>query len=137
MKGPGDAIVWEEGPHGRDYAYHKVATYDAGGGRLKIDVFVAASPSRSCPLRIAVHSSTSPDAQRLTLTDPGDADLHLADIDNRLKKLGLPSVLAAYCAGDVVALIKRDAENIRATQRELQRRAIIDAPPGPGLGAGG
>ena len=129
--------MWKEGPHDRDYAYHKVATYDVGSGRLKIDVSVAASPSRSCPLRIAVHSSTSPDAQRLTLTDPGDADLHLADIDNRLKKLGLPSVLAAYCAGDVVALIKRDAENIRATQRELQRRAIIDAPPGPGLGAGG
>ena len=137
MKGPGEAIVWEEGPHDRDYAYHKVATYDVGSGRLKIDVSVAASPSRSCPLRIAVHSTTTPDAQRLTLTDPGDADLHLADIDNRLKKLGLPSVLAAYCAGDVVALIKRDAENIRATQRELQRRAIIDAPPGPGLGAGG
>ena len=137
MKGPGDAIVWEDGPHDRDYAYHKVAIYDAGGGRLKIDVFVAASPSRSCPLRIAVHNSTSPDAQRLTLTDPGDADLHLADIDNRLKKLGLPSVLAAYCAGDVVALIKRDAENIRATQRELQRRAITGAPPGPGVGASG
>ena len=137
MKGPGDAIVWEDGPQDHDYAYHKVATYDAGGGRLKIDVFVAASPSRSCPLRIAVHSSTSPDAQRLTLTDPGDADLHLADIDNRLKKLGLPSVLAAYCAGDVVALIKRDAENIRATQRELQRRAINDAPGGPVIGAGG
>jgi hypothetical protein len=137
VKGPGEAIVWEEGPHDRDYAYHKVATYDVGSGRLKIDVSVAASPSRSCPLRIAVHSTTTPDAQRLTLTDPGDADLHLADIDNRLKKLGLPSVLAAYCAGDVVALIKRDAESIRATQRELQRRAIIDAPPGPGLGAGG
>ena len=129
--------MWEEGPHDRDSAYHKVATYDVGSGRLKIDVSVAASPSRSCPLRIAVHSSTSPDAQRLTLTDPGDADLHLADIDNRLKKLGLPSVLAAYCAGDVVALIKRDAESIRATQRELQRRAIIDAPQGPGIGAGG
>jgi hypothetical protein len=137
VKGPGDAIVWEDGPHDRDYAYHKVAIYDAGGGRLKIDVFVAASPSRSCPLRIAVHSSTSPDPQRLTLTDPGDADLHLADIDNRLKKLGLPSVLAAYCAGDVVALIKRDAENIRATQRGLQRRAITGAPPGPGVGASG
>jgi hypothetical protein len=137
VKGPGEAIVWEEGPHDRNYAYHKVATYDVGSGRLKIDVSVAASPSRSCPLRIALHSSMSPDAQRLTLTDPGDADLHLADIDNHLKKLGLPSVLAAYCAGDVVALIKRDAENIRATQRELQRRAIIDAPPGPGVGAGG
>jgi hypothetical protein len=137
VKGPGDAIVWEDGPQDRDYAYHKVATYDARGVRLKIDVSVAASPSRSCPLRIAVHSSTSPDAQRLTLTDAGDADLHLADIDKRLKKLGLPSVLAAYCAGDVVALIKRDAENIRATQRELQRRAIIGVPPGPGVGAGG
>ena len=137
MKGPGDAIVWEDGPHDHDYAYHKVATYDAGGGRLKIDVFVAAAPSRSCPLRIAVHSTTSPDAQRLALTDPGDADLHLTDIDNRLRKMGLPSVLAAYCAGDVVALIKRDAENIRATQRELQRRAITDAPPGPGVGVTG
>jgi hypothetical protein len=132
VKGPGDAIVWEDGPQDHDYAYHKVATYDAGGGRLKIDVFVAAAPSRSCPLRIAVHSTTSPDAQRLALTDPGDADLHLTEIDNRLRKMGLPSVLAAYCAGDVVALIKRDAENIRATQRELQRRAIIGAPPGPG-----
>jgi hypothetical protein len=137
VKGPGDAIVWEDGPQDHVYAYHKVATYDAGGGRLKIDVFVAAAPSRSCPLRIAVHSTTSPDAQRLALTDPGDADLHLTDIDNRLRKMGLPSVLAAYCAGDVVALIKRDAENIRATQRELQRRAITDAPPGPGLGARG
>ena len=137
MKGPGDAIVWEDGPQDHDYAYHKVATYDAGGGRLKIDVFVAAAPSRSCPLRIAVHSATSPDAQRLALTDPGDADLHLTDIDNRLRKMGLPSILAAYCAGDVVALIKRDAENIRATQRELQRRAITEAPPGPGVGVTG
>ena len=51
--------------------------------------------------------------------------------------MGLPSVLAAYCAGDVVALIKRDAENIRATQRELQRRAITGAPPGPGVGVTG
>jgi hypothetical protein len=137
VKGPGDAIVWEDGPHDHDYAYHKVATYDAGGGRLKIDVFVAAAPSRSCPLRIAVHSTTSPDGQRLALTDPGDADLHLTEIDNRLRNMGLPSVLAAYCAGDVVALIKRDAENIRATQRELQRRAITDAPPGPGVGVSG
>lgn len=123
MKGTGDTIVWEDGPADRDYAYHKVATYDAGGGRLKIDVFVTASPSPPCPVRIAVHSSRSPDPQRLALTDPGDADLHLTDIDNRLKKLGLPSVLAAYCAGDVVALIKRDAANIRATQRELERRS--------------
>jgi len=137
VKGTGDAIVWEDGPHDRDCAYHKVAAYDVGGGRLKIDVFVAATPSRSYPLRIALHSSTSPDTQRLTLTDPGDADLHLTDIDNRLKKLGLSSVLAAYCAGDVVALIKRDAENIRATQRELQRRAVTDRPPGPGVGATG
>ena len=137
MKGPRDAIVWEDGPQDRNYAYHKVAIYDAGGGRLKIDVFVAALPSRSCPLRIAVHSSTSPDARRLALTDPGDADLHLTDIDNHLRKMGLSSVLAAYCAGDVVALIKRDAENIRATQRELQRRAITGAPPGPGVGVTG
>ena len=56
------------------------------------------------------------------LNDPGDADSHLTAIDDRLKKLGLPSVLAAYCAGDVVALIKRDAESIRATQRELEGR---------------
>jgi hypothetical protein len=137
VKGPRDTIVWEDGPQDRNYAYHKVATYDAGGGRLKIDVFVAALPSRSCPLRIAVHSSTSPDARRLALTDPGDADLHLTDIDNHLRKMGLSSVLAAYCAGDVVALIKRDAENIRATQRELQRRANTDAPPPPGVAAGG
>jgi hypothetical protein len=137
VKGPGDAIVWEDAPHNRDYAYHKVATYDAAGGRLKIEVFVAASPSRSCPLRIAVHSSTSPDARRLALTDPGDADLHLSDIDAHLRKMGLSSVLAAYCAGDVVALIKRDAENIRATQRELQRRANTDTPPGPGVGVRG
>jgi hypothetical protein len=122
VKRPADAIVWEDGPQDRDCAYHKVATYDAKGGRLQIDVFVSASPSPSCPVRIAVHSSKSPDAQRLALMDPGDADLHLAEIDNHLKKLGLPSVLAAYCAGDVVALIKRDAENIRATQRELARR---------------
>jgi hypothetical protein len=51
--------------------------------------------------------------------------------------MGLPSVLAAYCAGDVVALIKRDAENIRATQRELQRRAITDAPRRARAGASG
>ena len=114
--------MWEDAPDDRDCAYHKVATYDADGGRLKIDVFVSASPSPSCPVRIAVHSSKSPDPQRLALTDPGDADLHLTDIDDRLKKLGLPSVLAAYCAGDVVALIKRDAENIRATQRDLEAR---------------
>ena len=115
--------MWEDGPHDPDCAYHKVATYDADGGRLKIDVFVTASPSSSCPVRIAVHSSKSSDPQRLALTDPGDADLHLTSIDNLLKKLGLPSVLAAYCAGDVVALIKRDAENIRATQRELQAKS--------------
>jgi len=123
VKRLGDAIVWEDGPQNQGFAYHKVATYDADGGRLKIDVFVTASPSLPCPLRIAVHSSKSPDPQRLALTDPGDADLHLIDIDSRLRKLGLPSILAAYCAGDVVALIKRDAENIRATQRELARRA--------------
>jgi len=73
-------------------------------------------------VRTAVHNTKSPDPQRLALSDPGDADSHLTAIDDRLKKLGLPSVLAAYCAGDVVALIKRDAENIRATQRDLQAR---------------
>jgi hypothetical protein len=122
VKTPGDSIVWEDGPQDEGCAYHKVATYEADGGRLKIDVFVTASASAACPVRIAVHSSKSPDPQRLALSDPGDADLHLTAIDDRLKKLGLPSVLAAYCAGDVVALIKRDAENIRATQRELQAR---------------
>ena len=122
--------MWEDGPHNRDCAYHKVATYDADGGRLKIDVFVTATASPTCPVRIAVHSSKSPDPQRLALTDPGDADLHLSDIDDRLKKLGLPSILAAYCAGDVVALIKRDAENIRATQRELAARGRFDGARG-------
>ena len=58
MKGPGDAIVWEDGPQDRNYAYHKVATYDAGGGRLKIDVFVAA-------LRLSL--SASPSLQPLHL----------------------------------------------------------------------
>ena len=137
MKRPGDSIVWEDGPHDRDCAYHKVATYDADGGRLKIDVFVTASPPAPCPVRIAVHHSKSPDPQRLALTDPGDADLHLTDIDNRLRKLGLPSILAAYCAGDVVALIKRDAENIRATQRELERRAITGRAAGGGTRGSG
>jgi len=137
VKRPGDSIVWEDGPHDRDCAYHKVATYDADGGRLKIDVFVTASPPAPCPVRIAVHHSKSPDPQRLALTDPGDADLHLTDIDNRLRKLGLPSILAAYCAGDVVALIKRDAENIRATQRELERRAITGRAAGGGTRGSG
>ena len=123
MKKPRDSIVWEDAPHDQAYAYHKVATYDADGGRLKIDVFVTPSASAPCPVRIAVHSSKSPDPQRFVLNDPGDADAHLTAIDDRLKKLGLPSVLAAYCAGDVVALIKRDADNIRATQRELEGRS--------------
>jgi hypothetical protein len=73
-------------------------------------------------VRIAVHSSKSSDPQCFVLSDPGDADAHLADIDARLKKLGLAAVLAAYCAGDVVALIKRETDSIRATQRELEAR---------------
>ena len=121
MKKPLDPIVWEDGPLDQGCAYHKVATYDAGGGRLKIDVFVKPSAAATtCPVRIAVHSSKSPDPQRFTLADPGDADSHLTDIDQRLKNLGLPAVLAAYCAADVVALIKREAVSIRATQRELE-----------------
>jgi hypothetical protein len=116
---PGDSIVWEDGPHHDGFAYHKVATYDVDGSRMKIDVFVMSSASSTCPVRITVDSSKSPDPQHLALNDPGDADSHLAAIDSRLKKLGLSSVVAAYCAGDVVALIKRDAENIRATQRDL------------------
>ena len=122
MRKPADPIVWEDAPHDQGYAYHKVATYDADGSRLKIDVFVTPSASAPYPVRIAVHSSKSPEPQRFVLNDPGDADSHLTAIDDRLKNLGLPSVLAAYCAGDVVALIKRDAESIRATQRELEGR---------------
>jgi hypothetical protein len=122
MKTPKDVIVWEDGPHDQGCAYHKVATYDADGGRLKIDVFVTPSTSAPCPVRIAVHSSKASDPQRFAMNDPGDADSHLTDIDGRLKKLGLPAVLAAYCAGDVVALIKREADSIRATQRELEAR---------------
>ena len=122
MKTPEDSLVWEDGPHNQGCAYHKVATYDVDGSRMKIDVFVTASASSTCPVRITVNSSKSPDSQRLALNDPSDADSHLTAIDDRLKKLGLPSVLAAYCAGDVVALIKRDADNIRATQRELEAR---------------
>jgi len=118
-----DSIVWEEGPHDRGCPYHKVAMYDADGGRLKIDVFVMPSASTTCPVRITVNSSKSPDPQRLALSDPGDADAHLTAIDDRLKKLGLPAVLAAYCAADVVALIKREADSIRATQRELEARS--------------
>ena len=125
MKTPEDSLVWEDGPHNQGCAYHKVATYDVDGSRMKIDVFVTASSSSTstCPVRITVNSSKSPDPQRLALNDPSDADSHLTAIDDRLKKLGLSSVVAAYCAGDVVALIKRDAENIRATQRELEGRS--------------
>ena len=122
MKTVPDSSVWEDGPHDQGCAYHKVAVYDAVGGRLKIDVFVRRSASAPCPVQIAVHSSASPDPQQFALSDPGDADSHLTDIDERLKKLGLPAVLAAYCAGDIVALIKREADSIRATQRELQAR---------------
>jgi hypothetical protein len=122
VKTPSDRVVWEDGPHDRGCAYRKVATYDANGGRLKIDVFVTPSASAQCPVQIAVHSSKSSDPQCFVLSDPGDADAHLADIDARLKKLGLPAVLAAYCAGDVVALIKRETDSIRATQRELEAR---------------
>jgi hypothetical protein len=122
MKTPGDSIVWEDGPRDRGYAYHKVARYDAAGDRLKIEVFVMASASAACPVRVTVSSSASPDTQRLALKDPNDADAHLTDIDDRLKTLGLPAVLAAYCAGDVVSLIKREADSIRATQRELVER---------------
>jgi hypothetical protein len=122
MKTPGDSIVWEDGPRDQGCAYHKVATYDAAGARLTIEVFVSPSASAACPVRVTVSSSASPDTQRLALSDPNDADAHLADIDDRLKKLGLPAVLAAYCAGDVVAQIKREAVSIRATQRELQER---------------
>lgn len=122
MQTPGESIVWEDGPYNRGSAYHKVATYDVDGGRMRIDVFVIPAASSTCPVRITVHSSKSPDPQHLALNDPGDADAHLTAIDDRLKKLGLSSVLAAYCAGDVVALIKRDAESIRATQKELEAR---------------
>ena len=121
MKMP-DPIVWEDGPYNHGCAYHRVAVYDVDGSRMKIDVFVMPSASSTCPVRITVDSSKSPDPQHLALIDPSDADSHLAAIDDRLKKLGLSSVLAAYCAADVVALIKRDAANIRATQRELAAR---------------
>ena len=115
-------MVWEDGPREPGCGYHKVATYDAQAGRLQIEVFVTPSALLPCPVRIAVHSSKSSDAQRFALNDPGDADSHLTAIDERLKKIGLPAVLAAYCAGDVVALIKREADSIRATQRELEGR---------------
>lgn len=114
--------MWEDGSREPGCGYRKVATYDAEGGRLLIEVFVTPSTSAPCPVRIAVRSSRSPDAQRFVLRDPGDADSHLTDIDERLKKIGLSAVLAAYCAGDVVALIKREADSIRATQRELEGR---------------
>jgi hypothetical protein len=122
VKTPGDSIVWEDGPHNHGCAYHKVAIYDVDGSRMKIDVFVMPAAANTCPVRITVNSSKLTNPEHLALNDPGDADSHLAAIDDRLKKLGLSSVVAAYCAGDVVALIKRDAENIRATQRELQAR---------------
>jgi hypothetical protein len=122
MKTPLDPIVWEEGPRNFAYAYHKVARYDADGGRLRIDVCVMASASIPCPVRITVKSSKSEDPQRLALNDPNDADAHLPEIDDRLTRIGLAPVLAAYCAGDVVALIKREADFIRATQRELESR---------------
>lgn len=122
VKTPRDAIVWEDASREPGCGYRKVATYDAEGRRLQIEVFVSPSTSAPCPVRIAVHSSRSSGAQRFVLTDPGDADSHLTAIDERLKKIGLPAVLAAYCAGDVVALIKREADSIRATQRELEGR---------------
>ena len=122
MKTPLDPIVWEAGPRNLGYAYHKVASYDLAGGRLKIDVCVMASSSIPFPVRITVKSSKSADPQRLALNDPNDADAHLPEIDDRLKRIGLAPVLAAYCAGDVVALIKREADFIRATQRELGLR---------------
>ena len=122
MKTPRDAMVWEDSALEAGFGYHKVATYDAEGGRLKIEVFVAPSTSASCPVRIAVRSSKSSEPQRFALPDPDDADAHLSAIDERLKKIGLSAVLAAYCAGDVVALIKREADSIRATQRELEGR---------------
>jgi hypothetical protein len=115
-------MVWADGSRAPGHGYHKVATYDAGAGRLQIEVFVAPSASAPCPVRITVHSSKSVDAQRFALSDPADADSHLTAIDERLKKIGLPPILAAYCAGDVVALIKREADRIRATQRELEGR---------------
>src|SRR5256885_911140 len=86
----GEAMVWEDGSREPGCGYHKVATYDAEAGRLQIEVFVAPSASLPCPVRIAVHSSKSSDAQRFALNDPGDADSHLAAIDERLKKIGLP-----------------------------------------------
>ena len=122
MKTPMDPIVWEEGPRNLAHAYHKVARYDADGGRLKIDVCVMPSASIPCPVRITVNSSKSLDPQHLALNDPNDADAHLHEIDDRLKRIGLAPVLAAYCAGDVVALIKREAGSIRATQREMEWR---------------
>ena len=125
MKTPGDSIVWEDGPRNQGCGYHRVATYDAAGDRLKIDVFVMPSASAACPVKITVKSSTSPDPERLAFGNPNDADAHLTDIDDRLKKLGLPAALAAYCAGDVVALIKREADSIRATQRELEARRLL------------
>ena len=118
-----DSIVWEEGPRAAGYAYHKVARYQAEGVRLKIDVSVTPDGS-SCPVRITAHNSTSSDPQRLALSDPHLADEHLADIDGGLRRLGVPPVIAAYCAGDIVALIRRDGERISATQRELESTAV-------------
>jgi hypothetical protein len=119
---PLDPIVWQDGPFDSRCPYHKIATYDTNGGRLEIEVVVRPSAAATCPVRIAVYSSKSQAAERLTLLDPGDADAHLTEIDDRLRKIGLPPVLAAYCAGDVVTLIRREAVSIRATQQELDSR---------------
>ena len=113
-------MVWEDCARAPGCGYHKVATYNAESRRLQIEVFVTRTASAPCPVRIVVRSSKSPEEERFALTDPADADAHLMAIDERLKKIGLPALLAAYCAGDVVALIKREADRIRATQRELE-----------------
>jgi hypothetical protein len=114
-----DPVVWENGPHEAGLAYHKVATYQAGGFKLKIDVSVAPG-GRTCPVWITARSSAAPLPQRVPLNDPNVAEMHLTAIYESLRLLGAASDVAAYCAADVVAAIKREGGSINATQRELE-----------------
>jgi hypothetical protein len=116
-----DPVVWENGPHAEGCAYHKVATYQADGFKLKIDVSVARGGTK-CPVWITARSSTVSDAQRVPLNDPNLAEAHLTAIYDTLRKVGAAPDIAAYCAADVVAAIKREGGSINATQRELESR---------------
>ncbi len=120
-----DPVVWENGPAAEGCAYRKVATYQTDGFKLKIDVSVARGGTK-CPVWITARSSTVSDPQRLPLNDPNLAEAHLTAIYDTLRKVGAAPDIAAYCAADVVAAIKREGGSINATQRELESGAPRD-----------